>query len=92
VPVHRPAEDDVTKKPEARRNKAEANMSLKEFQEKTPVELKERDAELRQELFELRTQLATEKVKDTSQFQKVRKDIARIATLRRQQEIAAQKK
>jgi large subunit ribosomal protein L29 len=35
---------------------------------------------LRKRLFELRTQAVTEKIADTSQFQKVRKDIARVLT------------
>jgi len=67
-------------------------MSLKELKEKNAAELRERDAELRQELFELRTKAATEKVKDTSQFKKVRKDIARVATMQRQRALAEAKK
>ena len=35
---------------------------------------------LRKRLFELKTQAVTEKIADTSQFKKVRKDIARILT------------
>ena len=35
---------------------------------------------LRRKLFELRTQAVTEKIQDTSQFGKIRKDIARILT------------
>ena len=35
---------------------------------------------LRKRLFELRTQAVTEKIADTSQFKKVRKDIARVLT------------
>ena len=39
-------------------------------------------ARLRRKLFELRAQTITEKVKDTSQFKKNRKDLARILTER----------
>ncbi|MHC4948510.1 MAG: 50S ribosomal protein L29 [Planctomycetota bacterium] len=37
---------------------------------------------LRRHLFELRTQAVTEKIQDTSQFGKIRKDIARLLTER----------
>ena len=39
-------------------------------------------ARLRKQLFELRAQTITEKVKDTSQFKKNRKDLARVLTER----------
>jgi large subunit ribosomal protein L29 len=42
---------------------------------------------LRKRLFELRTQAVTEKIADTSQFKKVRKDIARVLT-----EVAARRR
>jgi len=35
---------------------------------------------LRKKLFELKTQSVTEKIQDTSQFNKIRKDIARLLT------------
>ena len=35
---------------------------------------------LRKKLFELKTQSVTEKIQDTSQFKKIRKDIARLST------------
>lgn len=60
-------------------------MSLKEFQKLDATSLKEREAELRKALFTLRNQAATEKVSDFSQFKKLKADIARIHTLRRQQ-------
>ncbi len=37
---------------------------------------------LRKKQFELRTQAVTEKIQDTSQFSKIRKDIARVLTER----------
>jgi len=42
---------------------------------------------LRRRLFELRQQAVTEKISDTSQFGKVKKDIARLLTERRLREI-----
>ena len=39
-------------------------------------------ARLRKKLFELRAQTVTEKVKDTAQFKKNRKDLARVLTER----------
>ena len=39
-------------------------------------------ARLRKKLFELRAQTITEKVKDTAQFKKNRKDLARVLTER----------
>ncbi len=35
---------------------------------------------LRKKLFELKTQSVTEKIQDTSQYSKIRKDIARLLT------------
>ena len=54
-------------------------------------QLQEREQELRTQLFKLRTNSATEKVKDVSQFKKVKKDIARILTVMRENELKAKK-
>lgn len=43
---------------------------------------------LRMSLFDLRSQTVTDKVGDTSQFRKTRKDIARLLTERRARQIA----
>jgi large subunit ribosomal protein L29 len=64
-----------------------ATEDLKQFRKMAVDQLKEREEELRQELFKLRTSGATEKVKDTSRFGKVKKDIARILTVLREQEM-----
>ena len=63
-----------------------ATEALKEFRKMPADKLKEREQELRTELFQLRTGGATEKVKDTSKFKKVKKDIARIMTILGEQE------
>jgi len=54
----------------------------------TPV-LKEELNNIRKKLFELRTQAVTEKVEDTSQFRKSKKDLARIMTVLKQRETEA---
>ena len=43
---------------------------------------------LKKRLFELRCQKVSDKIEDTSQFKKVRRDIARLHTERRSREIA----
>jgi ribosomal protein L29 len=68
------------------------NMSLKELKSLDVAGLAEREADLRKQLFTLRNQAATEKVSDFSQFKKLRADIARVQTLRRQQELSNPKK
>jgi large subunit ribosomal protein L29 len=45
-------------------------------------EIKAEAARLRKKLFELRAQTVTEKTKDSSQFRKNRKDLARVLTER----------
>ena len=43
---------------------------------------------LRKRMFELRTQKVTDKIEDTSQFKKTRRDIARLMTEQRSREIS----
>jgi len=45
---------------------------------------------LSRKLFDLRTQAITEKIEDTSQFLKVRRDIARLKTERQSRRVAAE--
>ncbi len=59
-------------------------MSLKDIAKLDDEELKKREQELRRHLYDLRVQVATDKVKDLSQFRKDKKDIARVLTLLRQ--------
>ena len=61
--------------------------SLTVFRKMPKDELLEREGELRAELFKLRTGSATEKVKDSSQFRKIKKDIARIQTILHEAEL-----
>ncbi len=55
-------------------------MNAKEVHKLKDEEVKVETNRLRQRLFELRTQAVTEKIEDTSQFNKVKKDIARLLT------------
>jgi len=68
-----------------------ATEALKEYRKMAADQLKEREQELRMELFKLRTTSATEKVKDVSQFKKVKKEIARVLTVLRENELKASK-
>jgi len=55
-------------------------MKAKEVHKLSDEEIVVEIGRLRQRSFELRTQAVTEKIQDTSQFRKIRKDIARMLT------------
>ncbi|MDN6194986.1 MAG: 50S ribosomal protein L29 [Atopostipes suicloacalis] len=63
-------------------------MKAKELLELSTEELLKKEAEYRQELFNLRFQLATGQLENTAQIKTVRKNIARVKTVLRQAEIA----
>lgn len=63
-------------------------MKAKELVELSTEELLEKEAEYRQELFNLRFQLATGQLENTARIKQVRKNIARVKTVLRQVEIA----
>ena len=60
----------------------------KELRELNPSDLEQKLVESKHELFNLRFQLATGKQDNSARLGQVRRDIARIATLLREQEIA----
>jgi large subunit ribosomal protein L29 len=60
-----------------------------ELRELTFGELEEKMAEAKAELFNLRFQLATNQLDNTARLREVRREIARIATVIREQEIEA---
>lgn len=64
-------------------------MKAAELRELTMEELTERLAEAKEELFNLRFQLATNQLDNTSRLSTVKKDIARIRTVMREAEIEA---
>ena len=64
-----------------------ASETLKEFRKMAADQMTEREKELRTELFKLRTGEKSDKEKDTSRASKIKKDIARILTIRREAEL-----
>ncbi|MHB8765422.1 MAG: 50S ribosomal protein L29 [Deferrisomatales bacterium] len=56
-------------------------MSTKELRELSVEELGAKDAELRQELFNLRFQHATRQLENTARLSQVRREIARVLTV-----------
>ena len=64
-------------------------MKAVDLRELTTAELQERLEESKEELFNLRFQLATNQLDNTTRLREVRKDIARLATVIREQELEA---
>jgi large subunit ribosomal protein L29 len=60
-----------------------------DLRELTTPELEERLEESKEELFNLRFQLATNQLDNTARLGEVRRDIARLATVIREQELEA---
>ncbi|WP_251854427.1 50S ribosomal protein L29 [Enterococcus italicus] len=60
-------------------------MKVKEIRELTTAEMLEQEKQLKEELFNLRFQLATGQLENTALIKEVRKSIARIKTVLRQQ-------
>jgi large subunit ribosomal protein L29 len=63
-------------------------MSLLEIRELTTEELMETLTELKEEQFNLRFQVATNQLDNTSRIKDVKKEIARILTVLRERELA----
>ena len=63
----------------------------KEIRELSEVELQTRAAELKQELFNLRFQLAVNQLENPTRIKAVKKEIAVIKTIQRERELAANK-
>ena len=62
-------------------------MKAKDINELTTAEMLEKEKSYKDELFNLRFQLATGQLENTARLKQVRKDIARIKTVLRQQEL-----
>ncbi len=67
-------------------------MKTADLRDKTIDELAEDLAEAKEELFNLRFQLATNQLDNTARIKQVRKDIARIRTVMREREQAEENK
>lgn len=63
----------------------------KEIRELSEVELQNRATELKQELFNLRFQLAVNQLENPTRIKAVKKEIAVIKTIQRERELAANK-
>lgn len=63
-------------------------MKANELKELSTTELLGKEAELKEELFNLRFQLATGQLENTAKLKEVRKNIARVKTVLRQAELA----
>ena len=68
-------------------NRMKVNELKKELKGLSTAELVEKENELKQELFNLRFQLATRQLEGTARIREVRKQIARIKTALRQEEL-----
>lgn len=62
-------------------------MKANEIREMTESELNKTLKDLKSELFNLRFQLATNQLSDTSQLQRVKRSIARVKTTMREREL-----
>ncbi|WP_267631691.1 50S ribosomal protein L29 [Enterococcus faecium] len=60
-------------------------MKVKEIRELTTAEMLDQEKQLKEELFNLRFQLATGQLENTARIKEVRKSIARIKTMLREQ-------
>ena len=60
-------------------------MKVKEIRELTTAEMLGQEKQLKEELFNLRFQLATGQLENTARIKEVRKSIARIKTVLREQ-------
>ncbi len=63
-------------------------MKANELKGLSTAELLGKEAELKEELFNLRFQLATGQLENTAKIKEVRKNIARVKTVLRQAELA----
>ncbi|MGI5822779.1 MAG: 50S ribosomal protein L29 [Firmicutes bacterium] len=64
-------------------------MKANEIRELSDQELQEKAQELKGELFNLRFQMATGQLENTTRLQAVRRSIARVLTIMRERELAA---
>ncbi|MBN2582713.1 MAG: 50S ribosomal protein L29 [Planctomycetes bacterium] len=65
-------------------------MKIKEIREHSDEQLATELQALERQSFDMRTQGATEKIEATSELKKIRRDVARIKTVMRQRQLAAQ--
>lgn len=66
-------------------------MKARELKEMSEAELRQKEKEVTEELFNLKFQHATGQLENTERLPQVRKDLARVKTVLRQKEIAGAK-
>lgn len=66
-------------------------MKARDLKEMSEAELRQKEKEVTEELFNLKFQHATGQLENTERLPQVRKDLARVKTILRQKEIAAAK-
>ena len=66
-------------------------MKAKEIRDMNPAEMDQKIAGLKEELFNLRFQIATGQLENPMRIREVKKAIARIKTIQRETEIKAQR-
>ena len=64
-------------------------MTAKDLRDMGLEELAKKEAELREDLFKLRMRAAVSQIENPSRIRQLRRDIARIHTVRRERELAA---
>ncbi len=62
-------------------------MKIQEIREKTPAELEKQLKDLQKELFTLRFQLTINQLENPTRIKAVKKDIARVKTIMRENEL-----
>jgi len=65
-------------------------VKARELRELTKEELKERERNLREELFNLRFQIATNQAENPQIIRNVRRDLARVLTILRERELTVE--
>ena len=66
-------------------------MKVEEIRKMSDEELSSELASLKEELFKLRFQLATNQLDNTAQIAQVKRDIARVMTIQREKQLVANK-
>ena len=66
-------------------------MKAKEIRELTTAEIEENVRSMKEELFNLRFQLATGQLENTARIKEVKRTIARLKTVARERELSAEK-
>jgi len=66
-------------------------MKVEEIRKMSDEELSSELASLKEELFKLRFQLATNQLDNPAQIKQVKRDIARVMTIQREKQLAANK-